>query len=130
MIQSKNQRILRLLCIAGALFFLGAVGLLLSQAGYGIPCVFHLVTGWDCPGCGVTRMLRFILRGDFAAGWRSNPLAFVSAPFLLALLVRLAVGYARDGRQGLSRKENILVWMWIGAFVVFGVLRNTALYPY
>jgi len=36
--------------------------------GWTLPslCGFRLLTGWDCPGCGLTRSILFTLRGDFA----------------------------------------------------------------
>ena len=39
-------------------------------------CVVKAVTGYPCPGCGITRGLLAILRGDLREAWRRNPASF------------------------------------------------------
>ena len=45
-------------------------------------CVFHSLTGWQCPGCGTTRALHQLLHGHFRDAFRFNAMLFVFAPFL------------------------------------------------
>jgi hypothetical protein len=45
-----------------------------------VPCLFRLLTGHACPGCGLTHALGDLLRGDAAAAWSANPLIFVLLP--------------------------------------------------
>lgn len=45
-------------------------------------CLFHRLTGLDCPGCGSQRMLHALLHGDLAAAWRHNALAVCLLPLL------------------------------------------------
>jgi hypothetical protein len=40
-------------------------------------CVFHRLTGFACPTCGVTRCLRYTLHRDWWAALGINPLAFL-----------------------------------------------------
>ena len=47
-------------------------------AGFYPPCVFNLLTGLLCPGCGGTRALHALLHGDVAAAFAFNPLLFVA----------------------------------------------------
>ena len=54
----------------------------------GLPaCGFRLVTGYPCPGCGMTTSFACFVRGDFAASAEANPagllLATVSVAFIL-----------------------------------------------
>lgn len=49
-------------------------------------CVFHSITGWDCPGCGSQRMLHALLHGDFKGAWDANAFILIASP-LLALMV-------------------------------------------
>jgi Protein of unknown function (DUF2752) len=44
-------------------------------------CLFKAVTGVPCPGCGITRGVVAILRGDFARAWRRNPASFAVVLF-------------------------------------------------
>src|SRR2546430_10985014 len=44
-------------------------------------CVFHVLTGLQCPGCGTTRALHHLLHGDIAGAFRLNAMLFAVAPF-------------------------------------------------
>ncbi len=47
------------------------------------PCAFHELFGLYCPGCGSTRALRRILRGDLIGAFRYNPALILLSPVLL-----------------------------------------------
>jgi len=49
-------------------------------------CFFRSVTGWDCPGCGLTRAFIAFFHGDFTGAIRLNGMAPV---FILWLAVYL-----------------------------------------
>ena len=36
-------------------------------------CILSIVTGLPCPGCGMSRALTLLLKGDFAGAWNMNP---------------------------------------------------------
>lgn len=48
-------------------------------------CPFHVLTGWQCPGCGLQRAVHSLLHLDVAAAFHHNAL-FVSALPYVALL--------------------------------------------
>lgn len=48
-------------------------------------CMFHLATGYDCPGCGSQRALHALLSGDFAGAFHANAFLFLLVPFFLLL---------------------------------------------
>ena len=60
-------------------FFASGLGLsaLYATTGVGVACPFRVVTGWDCPLCGGTRMGSALLHGDVATAFAFNPLALV-----------------------------------------------------
>jgi Protein of unknown function (DUF2752) len=62
-----------------------AIGLLAAMPpGQGpTTCPFALVTGMACPGCGMTRALGFLVRGDIVSAMRYHPLA----PLVLAAAI-------------------------------------------
>ena len=62
-----------------------AYALFCRLTGLGIPCLFHLATGLNCPGCGVSRMLLSLLRLDFPAAFHYNAVLFCLLPVLLGL---------------------------------------------
>jgi hypothetical protein len=61
--------------------------------GGAVLCAFRVATGAPCPGCGGTRAILAMLRGDFAGAVRLNPLVFVvAAAAAVVLVLRLALG--------------------------------------
>lgn len=120
----------RLVALTALLLALCAVGVLLSQVGLGIPCLFHLFTGLDCPGCGVTRMLASLAAGDFVGAWHSNPALLALSPVLAALAVTLTAGWLRTGRLSPGRLQSALLWGCVVLLLLFGVIRNLPGYPY
>ena len=81
-----QKRLFRLLLGCGIAL---AAGLLYAHlvrvTGFGIPCIFHTITGLDCPSCGVTRMCMALLRLDFAAAFRYNAAILVLSPLGIAV---------------------------------------------
>lgn len=62
------------------------------------PCLLRAFTGWYCPGCGGTRAIRSLLKGDILISMVWHPVV-VSALYLLWLyLVSFAVAYVSAGK--------------------------------
>lgn len=83
-------------------------------------CVFHRVTGLDCPGCGMTRAFVRLMQGDWQGALAFNP---ISLP-LFALLIVLAIVPEERSKRFFARREvkagawvlvaGILVWwVWV-----------------
>ena len=118
-----------------AAFFAGGLALsaLYATAGLGLPCPFRLLTGWDCPLCGGTRMGEALLHGDIQAAFGFNPLALVSLVILGVLGVlwtaEAAGGPAFRLPRPLSerlRRVRPMQWLVIGilAAVIYTITRN------
>ena len=45
----------------------------------GLPCLFHLITGLYCPGCGGTRACMYLLDGEFVRSFWYHPLVIYLA---------------------------------------------------
>ena len=101
-----------------------AAGAALSAAGFGVPCLFHLVTGLQCPGCGITRMIGALARADLAGAFHANAALTLLLPVLAVLAVRLAPRWVRTGTVRTTRAENAALWFCVAALAVFGVVRN------
>lgn len=58
---------------AGTIWTVLAVGVIyfcwLKVTGIGIPCIFRKITGWYCPGCGITTLILCISEQDFVGGF-------------------------------------------------------------
>ena len=92
--------------------------------GIGLPCVFHEITGLDCPGCGVSRMLVSLARLDFRAAFEYNAVLLCLTPALLALLAVSLVRYVRTGSRKMSRPETAAMWVITVILLAWGVIRN------
>jgi len=118
--QNRRIRILAALALLA-----GAYVLVCEFTEFRIPCVFHEITGLDCPGCGTTRMCMHLLHLEFGAAFRDNPAAFLTAPFLLYLAGCTAAGYAGVRIPDRAARVNTgIAIVLIAVFLVFGVLRN------
>lgn len=94
----------------------------LELTGLAIPCMFRKITGWLCPGCGITTLFLCLTRLDFAGACAANPFLFVTGPFLAAGLLYDALAKAH-GKETPKWIEYSAVLYGI-ALCVFGVLRN------
>ena len=119
---------LRRVCLgAGILLLCGfAYALWLRAGGFGIPCIFHTLTGFDCPSCGVTRMCMALLRLDFKVAFGYNAAIFCLLPLGIAVAARQIYVYVRYGRTQLEKWAQIAVVFMIGVLLIFGVVRNFA----
>ena len=52
-----------------------------GKTGFFPPCMFRLLTGFTCPGCGSTRAMHQMLHGHFLAAFELNPLLLLAIPF-------------------------------------------------
>jgi hypothetical protein len=113
--------------LGSAGIFVGAlayVGLRDPHApGFGFPtCPFHLLTGWNCPGCGGLRMTHDLLHGDFDAAVMDNV-------FLLFGLPMLALWLVLRWRSGVPLMPKSAVATVIVAAVTWTVIRNLPGFP-
>lgn len=101
-----------------------------GRTGFFPVCLFRLLTGLQCPGCGSTRAMHQVLHGHFEAAFMLNPLLLISLPFMLFAFLRYSLIVMRGGVP----RQNVLPASVIyGLFVVivsFWIFRNTPFYPF
>jgi hypothetical protein len=86
-------------------------------------CVFHQLTGLNCPGCGMTRALYALLHGEFLTALRDNAL-FVGTAVFFALRGIWFGAAKKQRRGGLEFFPLRFLWPLLFIAVVFAVLRN------
>jgi hypothetical protein len=85
------------------------------------PCVFHAVTGWDCPGCGAQRSLHQLLHGNLIAAFRLNAMFVLSLPLGAWVTPRMISRRLKGEQVGpISR----WFWVYLAAWMIFGLVRN------
>lgn len=93
-----------------------------------LPCLFHAITGWHCPGCGLTRALHALVHFDLARALAMNPLVVLCMPVL-----SLMAWHEFDGRRVLPAAAARVLFdarFWIALLVLFGVVRNLPWWPF
>jgi hypothetical protein len=90
-----------------------------AEHGFFPPCLFHKITGLNCPGCGATRALHELLHGHVVAAFHDNALLVLALPVLAGLAVRRWCGE----KSPLNIPAKWL-WVFLGVMVVFTVWRN------
>ena len=120
-----KQRLYKTIFLCAALLAGGcAYALFVQFTDWGIPCLFHTLTGLQCPGCGVSRMLLSLLQLDFAAAWHYHPLLLCLLPAGLFLGAQAAVSYVRLGCVPQRRWRTVCIWSMIVLLLIFGIIRN------
>lgn len=109
--------------IVTALLVLAALGLRVwtpTDDGATTVCVFRRCTGTSCPGCGLTRGIAHVVRGDFAAAWHNHPLAILigfealvaTALFWLTSRGQIRFDWLRLGTLWLAAHIPLLILVW------------------
>jgi hypothetical protein len=90
-------------------------------------CPLHYLTGWHCPGCGITRAGHALLHGDVQGALAKNPLVILGGPFLLGFCFWKR---RRQGRGWSTKVSARAILALLGVLIVFAVLRNLPGYPF
>lgn len=86
-------------------------------------CPVYTFTGYECPGCGLQRMIHSLLHADFAGAWKANAFLLCAIPFLAFMV---AVDFKRTSRPRLYNALNSppAIALYAIAIAAWGILRN------
>lgn len=108
--------------ISGAILYL--ISLIVIKYIQLPPCLFHLITGFYCPGCGSTRAVIALLHGDILLSLRQNPM-------IITLILCGAVLYTEPLFKAFGKtnyrspiRNYYFLYTMIGIFTVYSVVRN------
>lgn len=93
-----------------------------------LPCLLHSVTGLYCPGCGGTRAVLALLRGDFYQSFVYHPFviycAAVGGWFMLSQFIeRVSRHHIRIG----LKYRNIYLWIALCIVMLNFLIKNVML---
>lgn len=101
-----------------------------TKAGFFPVCPLYSLTGFACPGCGLTRGFHALFHGDVLTALDYNALL----PFFAALIgfgfVSLVYFAARGRRMAVNLLHPNALWVFFVLLLVFGVARNLPWYPF
>ena len=86
-------------------------------------CVFHRLTGLNCPGCGATRAVYALLHGRWQAALHDNVLFILTGGVLAVRLGWMSIQRLRHQRMVSLIPVGALI-PWLVIALIFGVLRN------
>ena len=118
--KSQLQKEIRYLLIILGIGF--GYYLWLNFTHLGIPCPFRTITGWLCPGCGITHMLIALIQLDFHTAYLENPFLLLTLPFVIGQIIYQR--YLQLTKQVNPRWNQVLLWLYVIALIIFGILRN------
>lgn len=96
-------------------------------SGYYLPCIFYKITGYVCPGCGISHLCSDLLSLHWGRAILQNiGVSIVGAIYLLWLFLK----------HGLKLKwchlknEHYLMMFFVVFLLLFGILRNLPMFEW
>ena len=96
-----------------------------AQHIWTLKCPLHLLTGLECPVCGLQRAIHALLHGDIELSLKYNAFFVISSPYLIALAVTEVMKHLRCGntfRKWVCHTHAIKAY--IALLILWGILRN------
>ncbi|MEO8041712.1 MAG: DUF2752 domain-containing protein [Acidobacteriota bacterium] len=101
-----------------------------TNAGFFPVCPLYTLTGFACPGCGLTRGFHALFHGDALGALDYNAML----PFFSALIGFGFVSLVYFALRGRRIPVNLLhpnaLWVFFVLLLIFGVVRNLPWYPF
>jgi hypothetical protein len=93
-------------------------------------CPLYELTGFACPGCGLTRGFHALFHGDVPTALGFNALLPVWAVIISYGWVSLLLYAIRGKGLPMWPTNPNFLWTFMIVLLVFGVLRNIPVYPF
>lgn len=101
-----------------------------ARSGFLPVCPLYSMTGFACPGCGLTRGFHALLHGDVLTALDYNALL----PFFALLLGFGFLSLVHFSIRGRRLRMNLLhptfLWSFLFLLILFGVTRNLPWQPF
>lgn len=96
--------------------------------GNGLPCLFHKLTGFYCPGCGISRMFISIFKLEFYQAFRYNSLVFILLICSLGYFVIDFFFFKKNNKH--FQLPNAMYIILLTVVLLFGILRNIPFFSF
>ena len=120
-----KKRIGRVALAVALFFFAGfAYAAFIGLTGWRIPCLFRLVTGLKCPGCGITHSSVCFMKFDFQGMIQYNLFAPAILVYTGWVFAYTSIHYIRTGKYRLGTGVTAVDIIFLTGFLLWWVVRN------
>lgn len=97
-----------------------------SNSVFAPKCPFFLLTGYQCPSCGIQRAMHALLNGEFKTALLLNPFLAIGVPYCILLLFTATI--KKKPFESLQKvlHHRYIIWGYIVLFFIWWVVRNTS----
>ena len=122
---TEKERFNRILKEAGVILAIGvAYFVFVSLTGMYVPCPIRMLTGYLCPGCGISHYFVHMAHLDFSAAFHDNQYIFFFVPIAIPYWIFKSYQYIKTGQRRYSKLELAIFVLALIAAILFGVFRN------
>ncbi|MCH1981029.1 DUF2752 domain-containing protein [Ruminococcus sp. OA3] len=95
------------------------------------PCIFHQVTGFYCPGCGGTRAVLALVKGNIIQSFLYHPIVVYTAGLLIWYGISHVLEWISKGKLNIGmRFRNRYVYAGLFIVLINWLIRNFLLFQY
>lgn len=95
----------------------------------GIPCTFHLLTGYYCPGCGGTRAVKALLAGRIWQSFCYHPIVLLVTLWGIWFMISQTVERVSHGKLRIGmRYRDLYLWLMLGIILLNCTVKNIMLF--
>lgn len=121
----KSNRIKRVALLATLFIIIGIIyAVVVDLLKFGIPCVFNMLTGVKCPGCGITRSLISLLHFQIYDSLKYNALTFFIIAYISLVFINTSKVYIKSGTFYLNAGSEYISVIFLILFIIWGIVRN------
>lgn len=92
-----------------------------------LPCLFQALTGLYCPGCGGTRAVKALLKGQILRSFLYHPVVLYAALVVAGLCVYRLLFHVTGQDRFRKRLEDRCLYVGLGIITVNFILKNLLL---
>ncbi len=95
-----------------------------------LPCMFNVMTGYYCPGCGGTRAFKALLSGNIIRSFIYNPTIIYAVGLYVWFMGSHVLAKLTKGKVHGLKYHHIYLWMLFLILVLNFLVRNYLLINY
>ena len=122
--KTTQKRQINLILITALILIVGLILYILAKVSHPVPCLFHKITGLQCPGCGNTRAILALLELDIMRALSYNYLFPVCAFYLCFVYFHCAITYYKTGKFTYRTPAPVMDIAILVSLVIWWIVRN------